>query len=172
MKKALRYIVPAALFFGLVYIYITQEQKFLRTQEKYLTEIETLNIENTHLQKLSDSLFDRTVILDGEMGDLEKKADSLGEIADGSDLPCEHELELRKGELVYVRKALDKCKETKAIQTTRIGLCEMRIENQVEITEKVQRISSKELKREKRKSFLKGAGTGGLIIGILIILAL
>lgn len=171
MKKILPYIVPIALFFLVVYVYTYLERKHERELLNASAVIETLKIENNHLQKLSDSLFDRSVVLDAEMAELEKKADSLGEVAT-LPMPCEHELELRKEEVRLVRGALAKCKESKAIQTTRVGIAEIRVENQVAICDNLIKYHKTDLKAEKRRSFLRGAGTGGLIVGILIILAL
>ena len=106
-----------------------------------------------------------------EMDKLEQKADSLANLAT-LPMPCEHELELRKGELVAVRGALAKCKESKAIQTTRLGLSEIRVENQVAICDKQIQVIEVEDKKAKRKTFFKGMGVGGLLVGILVILAL
>ena len=166
------YILSAAFLAGLVYVGIREHQSALRRAENASAVMETLKIENAHLQKLSDSLFDRTVILDQEQDRYERLADSLGEIANRPELPCEHELALKKEEVKYVRAALDKCKETKAIQTQRVGLAEIRVENQVELCGKMMAVHKQDLKEEKRKSFLRGMGVGGLAVGILIILAL
>jgi hypothetical protein len=172
VKQLLRYIVPAALFGLLVWIYIAQEQKSIRTHEKHLKRIVALQNENEDLKKRSDSLLDLSITLDVQMDELEGKADSLASVAESKDLPCERELELRKGEVEYVRAALEKCKESKAIQTTRVGLSEIRVENQVELCGEMMVVNKKDFKQEKRKSFFKGMGTGGLLVGILIILAL
>jgi hypothetical protein len=171
MKQLLRYIVPAALFGLLVWIYIAQEQKSIRTHEKHLKRIVALQNENDDLKKRSDSLLDLSITLDVQMDELEGKADSLALIAETLEMPCEHELELRKRETEFVRAALEKCKESKAIQTTRVGLSEIRVENQVELCGEMM-VVKKDFKQEKRKSFFKGMGTGGLLVGILIILAL
>ena len=171
MKKWTPYLLSAALFFGVVYVYTTLERKRAREAENASAVIETLKIENGHLQKLSDSLFDRSVILDSEMAELERKADSLGKVAT-LPMPCEHELELKKEEVRLVRGALAKCKESKAIQTTRVGLQEIRVENQVAICDNLIKYHKQDLREEKRKAFFKGAGVGGLVVGILIILAL
>jgi hypothetical protein len=174
VKKAIAYIVIGALFSVLLYVTITQARKLNQAHSNASRDdvlIETLTIENEHLQKLSDSLFDKTVLLDTEMNELERKADSLGKVAT-LPMPCEHELELKREEVKLVRGALAKCKEAKSIQTTRLGLCEMQIENHVVINETVMRVSSTQLKQEKRKSFFRGVGAGGLLVGILIIIAL
>ena len=172
MRKILSYIGVAALLFGIVYIYITQEKKSLEQLDIASERISELQSNNDDLKKLSDSLLARVVILDSEMDGLEKKADSLGEIADALEMPCEHELELRKRETDYVRMALKKCKESKTIQTTRVGLSEIKVSNQVELCGEVVEVYKSNLKMEKRKSFFRGMGAGGLAIGILIILAL
>ena len=135
-------------------------------------KIDELVMENNHLVKLSDSLLGSYVRLEDDMDLLEQKADSLREVAEILELPCEHELELKQRETDYVRMALKKCKEAKAIQTTRVGLAEIKVENQVEICSEKVVIHISKMKEEKRKSFFKGMGAGGLIIGILIILAL
>ena len=172
MKKIIPYILAVAFLSGLVYLGIKEYKESLRTSEIASERINTLNIENEHLKKLNDSLFDKAVLADLLMEENERLADSIGKIADSPGLPCEHELALREQEVEYVRAALDKCKESKAIQTQRVGLAEIRVENQVELCGEMMVISKQDIKAEKRKSFFRGMGTGGLIVGILIILAL
>ena len=134
-------------------------------------EVVQLKQYQKHLENTIDTLGELAIIKDVEMDRLEQKADSLAHLAT-LPMPCEHELELRKEEIVAVRGALAKCKKSKAIQTTRVGLSEIRVENQVKICDKITTIQKKDMKKEKRKAFLKGAGVGGLLVGILIILAL
>ena len=172
MKRIFSYIGFAALLGCLVWLYITQEQKSIREAEIASERILVLQTKNENLKKLSDSLSNEVMIRDKDMGELERKADSLGEIAETLEMPCEHALELRSREVEYVRMALKKCKEAKTIQTTRVGLSDIRVENQVELCGEVIQMNKSVLKSEKRKSFFKGMGVGGLAIGILIILAL
>lgn len=172
MKKILPYIGFAILFIGLVWICIVLDRKSVTEREITSEKIESLETENKDLKKLSDSLFTIVKINDIDMSELERKADSLGEIAETLEMPCEHELELRKKETDFVRMALEKCKESKAIQTTRVGLSEIRVENQVELCGEMKVVYKRDLKVEKRKSFFQGMGAGGLLVGILIILAL
>jgi len=172
MKKIVNYI-GAALVLGLVIFAVVRIQNDREDKiiQKSNERIEALKIENANIIRVSDSLRNSVAVLEYEMDEMEKKADSLGEIAN-IEMPCEHELELRKKEITYVRKALTKCKEAKTIQTTRVGLAEIRVNNEVKLCSEVVTIHKSELKKEKRKSFFKGAGVGGVVIGILIILAL
>lgn len=172
MKRIIPYIVIGALLTALVYVYINNERKSLREAEISSQRVNELKNIIQILESRNDSLIVKAVRIESDMSELEEKADSLGEIVESLDLPCEHELELKREEVVLVREALDKCKEAKAIQTTRIGICETIIENKVELCGEMIQIEQKDIKKQKRKSFLKGMGVGGTIVAILIILAL
>jgi len=155
----------------LVWVYIAQEQKSIRELEKTREDIVNLKLYNRHLENTIDTLGEVVIYKDLEMDKLEQKADSLANLAT-LPMPCEHELELKKQEVEAVRGALAKCKESKAIQTTRLGLSEIRVENQVAICDKQIQVIEVEDKKAKRKTFFKGMGVGGLLVGILVILAL
>ena len=171
MKKILPYIASAAFLALLVWVYIAQEQKSIRELEKTREDIVNLKLYNQHLENTIDTLGEVVIYKDLEMDKLEQKADSLANLAT-LPMPCEHELELKKQEVEAVRGALAKCKESKAIQTTRLGLSEIRVENQVAICDKQIQVIEVEDKKAKRKTFFKGMGVGGLLVGILVILAL
>ena len=171
MKKILPYIASAAFLALLVWVYIAQEQKSIRELEKTREDIVNLKLYNRHLENTIDTLGEVVIYKDLEMDKLEQKADSLANLAT-LPMPCEHELELKKQEVEAVRGALAKCKESKAIQTTRLGLSEIRVENQVAICDKQIQVIEVEDKKAKRKTFFKGMGVGGLLVGILVILAL
>lgn len=173
MKNILNYIGGAAILFLIVWGALRiQQDKIDQIKDVSNAKIEELEFENTRLVILSDSLLNKYAILEYDMGVLEGKADSLGKVAESLEMPCEHELELRKKENDFVRMALKKCKEAKTIQTTRVGLSEIMVANQVELRSEQIIIYKSDLKQEKRKSFFKGMGAGGLLVGILIILAL
>jgi len=171
LKKILPYIASAAFLALLVWVYIAQEQKSIRELEKTREDIVNLKLYNRHLENTIDTLGEVVIYKDLEMDKLEQKADSLANLAT-LPMPCEHELELKKQEVEAVRGALAKCKESKAIQTTRLGLSEIRVENQVAICDKQIQVIEVEDKKAKRKTFFKGMGVGGLLVGILVILAL
>ena len=171
MKKILTYLVPAALFFGVVYTYTTLQRKSVRERENALKTINELKQYNRHLEKTLDTLWESAMIKDVQMERLEEKADSLANLAT-LPMPCEHELELKKQEVDAVRGALAKCKESKAIQTARAGLAEIMVTNQVELCDAIRTIDVKDYREAKRRAFFRGMGTGGLVVGILIILAL
>jgi len=173
MKKILSFIGIVAILTLIIWGSLRLHQERLdEAINVNNAKIEELKNENDALVKLSDSLLNDYVKLNVQMGDLERKADSLGDIAETLEMPCEHALELRSREVEFVRMALKKCKEAKTIQTTRVGLSEIKVKNQVKICSEEITIHKSDLKIEKRKSFFRGMGTGGLIIGILIILAL
>ena len=160
-----------ALILVLGYVIISQRKSADRKLDMAREDIVRLKLYNQHLENTIDTLGEVVIYKDMEMDKLEQKADSLANLAT-LPMPCEHELELRKEELVAVRGALVKCKESKAIQTTRLGLSEIRVENQVAICDKQINVIEVEDKKAKRKTFLKGMGVGGLLVGILVILAL
>lgn len=134
------------------------------------TQIDSVQRVNENLINQIWDLKDEVIVLNIEQDDLEALADSLAKEAN-KPMPCQHELEIRKQENVALRGSLKKCKEAKAIQGVTIKKYDSIIVNHEVIIvnhEQMQKIDRK----EKKKSFLKGAGTGGALGIILTVLIL
>lgn len=170
MKRIIQISVSLALLIAIGYVGITLYQKSVRAHENALKQAKELREYSAHLENTLDKLREEAMLKDVEIEDLEEKADSLAREGK-KPMPCEHELEIRKQEVKVVREALAKCKEAKAIQSTRVSLAEIKVENEVELCGQLRAIEKRDFKKEKRKSFFKGMATGGGAI-LLLILAL
>jgi hypothetical protein len=172
INRIITYIVFSALLGVALYVIILQQRNATRRLENASERVESLKDNVKSLEKLSDSLLERSFVLEMDMEIAEAKADSLGRIAGGSDLPCEHELVLREAEVRYVRTALDKCKESKALVVKSFGLQELVIENEVKICTELRHIDVSEHKKAKKRAFMAGAGIGSGATLLLLLLLL
>lgn len=171
--KNLLSIIGILFVFSLVVWGVVRWQgaKFAQATAESNAKIEQLKTENRNLQTRADELLDQAATYSVQAERYKRVADSIGEIAN-KPLPCEHELELRRKEVRNVRAALDLCEKQKTLHVARVGLAEMQINNEVKLCGEMTVIQKTECKQKTRRAFFKGAGTGGLIVGILIILAL
>lgn len=155
------------------FLYIGGEK--MNSETNRLTSIiETNNKKN---EKLEAQLYKKDLELKAvelEQAVYEAKVDSLRkELKKPHD--CEGTVSLQGSQIENLEGALDRCKEAKAIYAVKLGIStEMNINNEVVIHETVNmdKALKKAYRKEKRKTWLKGFGTGGFVVGLLIILAL
>ena len=139
------------------------------TQKQQKT-IDSLEVINKDLLIMKDSLKKKTDSLTKSQEYYENIADSLAQEA-SKPVSCNHKVQIQQKEIKALRGALTKCKEAKVIQTKTIGLCE-----EIIVNKDVQILSYKEMvkinKKEKRKSFLKGAGVGAVLGALLVLIVI
>lgn len=104
----------------------------------------------------------------------ESRADSLTVLLK-TPRPLPEVVGLQGEKIENLEGALVRCKEAKEIYTKKLGLTqELVVNNEVIIEEatNLDEVLRRQVRKEKRKTFLKGFATGGLVMGLLIILAL
>lgn len=174
LQKSLKIIGGLGVILALFYGYqLFDEKDTINLRQD--TIIRELSEENKRLQEKAKYNQIRAEVAENSMLFHEKVADSLKSELSKKDLPIEKVVGLQGERADNLEIALEKCKEAKTIYVNTVGLKEVVIDNQKQIiTLESEVINALKLqhRKEKRKKFLQGMGAGGLLVGILIILAI
>lgn len=170
MKNAV-IIILILLLAGGWYFLSNESEDLIKTHR---SRIDSLRAVNNVLKMDITTLKGVALIKDEDQEELEKEADSLASLLDRPHT-CPEVVDIQEKEITALRGALTECKEAKAIYVKSVGLCmDMNINHEI-ITvnqSEMMAIDKKQFKKEKRRSFFKGAGAGGAAIGLLILLLL
>ena len=152
------------LVLGIVGVFLLRPRK--------VTEI----IDNTNYE-LVDSLMDSVAVLKSKTVDLDIKqakyeaiADSLSAYISSHTLECPEIVELQDKEIKALRTGLKLCNESKAVMAVTIKTLDtIQVVNNVIIGD-IKKECKINLKKEKRRSFLTGAGVGGAVVLVALLL--
>ena len=146
------------------------------------TEIDRLNgeLDSLSILILKDKLTIQKLLIDAETTEnkeLEylKKADSLAKIISTLNIhdDCPKIVEVQGKEIKTLRNGLEQCNKAKTIYVKTLGICqEVVVKYEIkEITQdELNKSLMKTYKKEKKKSFLFGAGAGGLAVLLIFLL--
>jgi hypothetical protein len=136
-------------------------------------EIKQLKSLNERIEASNDKLAADNIRLNDLQIVHELKSDSLEKIINQIEQKPSRVGSLRKQQINELKTALKICERSKGVYVKRIGLKnDIQINNDVIIDnfEQLQTLDKKKLRKAKRKSFVKGLVSGGIIVTALFIL--
>lgn len=165
-------ILIVLLIGGVIFLWWSNERGVEDVTKPYKTAIDSLQRINFELMYQSKVLEKKVDISNVVQSVLEKRADSLAELLNKPH-SCPETVKLQKKQITSLRGALKHCNEAKGVYIKQIGLCtEMNVNHKLILVNKdnMMAIDKKQFKKEKRKSFLKGAGAGGGLVLLIFLL--